>query len=258
MYRSSSWLAGFFLCGAALTSPICADDSVLISDNTYSQEHASEIHELIGEYVQAVVYNDLIKKTSEIVSEAIQQNNLPLMPDLAYYAIYKMVVALFDQEDTQKTIRDLYNETYDKAIEDYDKDVPPDKIQQTVEDDIQAKLEPIYDGEIYHQIVEQILKMAVKEQQMIIAQQVIKQKVRQYVIQREMMQRVIQQRIQEYARLAYQQAVQNAVQQRYRQVAQQYAEQAMRQQYEQAIERYKQAAEQQYQQAIQKALQGRR
>lgn len=193
---------------------------------------------LIEEYVKKSVINSVMDMTGKTIQRLIKSNNIGLFPVVASNAIQQATMEIFKQESTNNVVRDAYRITLDKALEQFDQNIPQESVQKNIRDSIDEVLRKIPDEPIYKRIIEETVKNAVTQQHKVMAMAAAQQQVQIAAMQKQyqmaqmaMMQQYQQEIIKRYAQeQAYQQ--QQAVQSQYNQMMQGEYERRMLEEYQ--------------------------
>lgn len=206
-----------------------------------------EIDASIREFVQHVVYASLLKTTSRIIEDAIKNNELSILPPVAFHAIQQTVLHAFKHETTKKTIQDVYEQGVDFGIRQVENGGEQTQIQNGIKTLVDRELNAVIESPIYRRILEEMLKHAYSETRRIMVMQVAQRKAQLMVIQQQ--QRAMQQAILRQYQQAIQQQVSQAVRQQInQQVTSTYEKQVNQLQAQDALYRQQLLQQQQQQQ----------
>ena len=195
---------------------------------------------MIEEYVQKAVINSVMEIMGKTMQRLIKSNNIGLFPVITSNAIQHASMEIFKQESTNSVVKDAYRITLDKALKQFDQDIPQEEVQKNIRDSIDEILRKIPDQPIYKRIVEETLKSAVEQQYKVMAMAAAQQQAQIAAMQRQyqmaqmaMMQQYQQEIVKRHAQeQAYQQ---QAVQSQYNQMIQGEYERRMREEYESRV-----------------------
>ena len=181
-----------------------SQDAVYVSDSKSRQaEEDSRINPIIQDFVQKVVTYTLIQMFGEVFDRTIHEQNIQLVPQIAYSAAQQATFEAIKQPALKEIILDTYNKGFDMAIEERDKQTPPAAIEQMVRRMARSELQRVYDLNEFRFLTEEILRQAIIQQQQIMLQYAYQSQIQKMVMEQEIMNRAIQKQ--------YTQAIQNSM-----------------------------------------------
>ncbi|MBF0532252.1 MAG: hypothetical protein HQL23_04045 [Candidatus Omnitrophica bacterium] len=156
----------FLLVGCFRGSVIRAEEAQPLDSQTEAK---------ILDFIQTGTTNALLVKNSEIIRRVVEQNNLQLFPAVVYNAINQTVTQLFNQAETRDFITNMARDNYNYAVESFKQNVDGQTLQIELKSRIEAAVNQLADKDIYHRIIEEMLRLAQAQQQKMIALTVAQQ-----------------------------------------------------------------------------------
>ncbi len=142
----------------------------------YSTEsHEKEAEDLIQQYVQQMVVHSFTRKVTELIRDIVVHQNIQMFPAIVIQAGQQAAVQSFSQEDIREMVREVYQKSFDLALEQRRRGFSQTQMQNNIQESIDKKLEPILEEPLFKFVVEQVLLQADAMQKQIVIMETFRQ-----------------------------------------------------------------------------------